>query len=66
MRENWIFEIYFKDWSLEYYLKIGVLEFIRKLDFYKLNVIMRILEIKFERDWNFENDLRVWDFKKLN
>ena len=20
---------------------------------------MRILEIKFERDWNFENDLRV-------
>ena len=24
---------------------------------------MRILEIKVERDWNFENDLRVWDFK---
>ena len=25
---------------------------------------MRILEIKFERDWNFENDLRVRDFFK--
>ena len=24
---------------------------------------MRILEIKFERNWNFENHLRVWDFK---
>ena len=23
---------------------------------------MRILEIKFERDWDFENDLRVRDF----
>ena len=27
---------------------------------------MKILEIKFERYWNFENDLRVQDFKKLN
>ena len=27
---------------------------------------MRILEIKFKRDWNFENYLRVRDFKKLN
>ena len=27
---------------------------------------MRILEIKFERNWNFGNYLRVWDFKKLN
>ena len=27
---------------------------------------MRILEIKFERNWNFANYLRVWDFKKLN
>ena len=26
---------------------------------------MRILEIKFERDWNFENDLRVRDLKKV-
>ena len=25
---------------------------------------MRILEIKFEKNWNFENHLRVWDFKK--
>ena len=25
---------------------------------------MRILEIKFERNWNFENYLRVWDLKK--
>ena len=24
---------------------------------------MRILEIKFERNWNFENYLRVWDLK---
>ena len=27
---------------------------------------MRILEIKFERHWNFENDLRVRDLKKIN
>ena len=26
---------------------------------------MRILEIKFEKYWNFENYLRVWDFKKI-
>ena len=26
---------------------------------------MRILEIKFERNWNFENYLRVWDFLKI-
>ena len=26
---------------------------------------MRIIEIKFERYWNFENDLRVWDLKKV-
>ena len=26
---------------------------------------MRILEIKFERHWNFENDLRVRDLKKV-
>ena len=25
---------------------------------------MRILEIKFERNWNFGNYLRVWDLKK--
>ena len=25
---------------------------------------MRILEIKFERNWNFENYLRGWDLKK--
>ena len=25
---------------------------------------MRILEIKLERNWNFENYLRVQDFKK--
>ena len=27
---------------------------------------MRILEIKFERDRNLENYLRVWDFKYMN
>ena len=26
---------------------------------------MRILEIKFERDWNFENDLRIRDCQKF-
>ena len=25
---------------------------------------MRILEIEFERGWNFENDLKVWDLKE--
>ena len=27
---------------------------------------MRILEIKFEINWNFGNYLRVWDFFKKN
>ena len=26
---------------------------------------MRILEIKFERNWNFEDYLKVWDLKKI-
>ena len=62
-RGNRIFEIHLKNWSLKGYLKIGVFEFIWISNFYKLNVRMRILEIKFERDWKFENDLRVRDFK---
>ena len=42
----------FKNWSFRVYLKIRL-----------LNVRKKILEIKFERDWNFENDLRARDFK---
>ena len=46
----------FENWSLRD-LKIGFLEIKCKNE---------NLEIKFERNWDFENYLRVWDLKKLN
>ena len=56
--------------ELKKYLKIGVelklfkrktrvLKFIWKLTFWKLNLRIWILGIKFERNWNFENYLRI-------
>ena len=43
LRENRIFEIHLKNWSLESYLKkIGILEFIWSSDFQELNARMRI------------------------
>ena len=30
---------------------------------FRVYLKIRLLEIKFERDWNFENDLRARDFK---
>ena len=32
---------------------------IRELEFWKLNLKIGVLEIKFEINWNFENDLRI-------
>ena len=43
--------------------KTGFLKFIWKLDFYELNVRMRILEIKCERNWNFENYLKSINYE---
>ena len=40
-------------------LKIKVSKIIWKLDFWKLNLRIGILGIKFERNWNFENYLRI-------
>ena len=48
------------------FIKIGVSNIIWKLDIRKLNLRIGISEIKFERNWNFENYLRIWNFKKLN
>ena len=39
--------------------KTKVLKFIWKLESRKLNLRIRILEIKFERNWNFENYLKI-------
>ena len=50
MKENYSFEIY---------LKIEVSKIIWKLDSWKLNLRIEVLEIKFERNWNFENYLRI-------
>ena len=47
----------FENWSLRDYLHIGVLEIIWKLDFYELNVRMRILKIKFEEILKV-----IWEF----
>ena len=40
-------------------LKIKVSKIIWKLEFWKLNLRIGILEIKSERNWNFENYLRI-------
>ena len=45
---------------------IEILGFIRELEICKLNLRIGISETKFQRNWSFENYLRVWDFKKLN
>ena len=55
----------FENWSLENYLKIrgflriGILKIIWELEFWKLNLRIEVLEIKFERNWKFENYLRI-------
>ena len=41
------------------YLKIEISKIIWKLEFWKLNLRIEILEIKFERNSNFENYLRI-------
>ena len=41
------------------------MEFRKLFEIGKLNLRIGILEIKFERNWNFENDLRM-EFLKLN
>ena len=54
--------------------KTGVLKIIWELEFWKLNLIIGVLEIKFERNWSFENYLKIgvlkirfknWNFGKL-
>ena len=45
--------------------KTGFLNFILKLESWELNLIIEILEIKFERNWKFENYLEV-KFLKIN
>ena len=73
--ENWSFRDYLKIGFLEVKCRnenfqklnlkeIGTSRFIRELDIYKLNLRIGISETKFERNWSFENYLRVWDLKK--
>ena len=60
MKSGRIKEI-FKNWSeiKIIWKKTKVLKFIWKLTFWKLNLRIGILGIKFERNWNFENYLRI-------
>ena len=53
----------FGNWSLEIYLEIGVSKIIWKLESSELNLRIGFLEIKFERNWNFENHLRIGTVK---
>ena len=50
--------------------EIGTLEIIWELELWKLNLRIGSLEIKFERNWNFGNYLRIGvlkiKFRKLN
>ena len=48
----------FESWKLNL-KEIGILEIIWKLEFWKLNLRIGVSEIKFERNWNFENYLRI-------
>ena len=63
MKENWSFEIY---------LKIEVSKIIWKLGFWKLNLRIRMLEIKFWKklelfeDWSFENYIKELELWKIN
>ena len=43
--------------------EIRILKIIWELELWKLNLKIRVLEIKFERNWNFENYLRVGTMK---
>ena len=52
-----------ENWSFEIYLKIEVSKIIWKLGFWKLNLRIAILEIKFESNWNFENYLTIGNLK---
>ena len=39
--------------------EIIILKIIWELEFWKLNLRIEVLKIKFERNWNFENYLRI-------
>ena len=49
-------------WKLEFWKlnlkEIGVLKIISELEFWKLNLGIRVLEIKFKRNWSLENYLK--------
>ena len=69
--ENWseieiylkieVSKIKFKNWSFEKLnlKEIRVLKINWELEFWKLVLRIGILEIKFERNWNFENYLKM-------
>ena len=50
-------------WELEFWKlnlkEIEILKIIWELGFWKLNLGIGVLEIKFERNWSFENYLRI-------
>ena len=43
--------------------EIRILKIIWELELWKLNLKIGVLEIKFERNWNFENYLRIGAMK---
>ena len=50
--KNWNFEKLFENESFENWN-------FKELEFWKWNLRIKVLEIKFERNWNFENYLRI-------
>ena len=44
-------------------MKIGILKIIWELELWKLNLRIGVLEIKFEKKWDFENYLRIGAMK---
>ena len=68
--ENWslknylkigVLKIKFKNWNFgnKIWKKLEMTKIIWELEFWKLNLIIGVLEIKFERNWSFENYLKI-------
>ena len=65
----------FENWSVENYLKIGVVKIIWKLKFWRINLEIEVLKIRILKNWSFENDLKFevlksksgnWSFENWN
>ena len=57
--ENWSLENYLK---IRGFLRIGILKIIWEFEFSKLNLIIGVLEIKFEEIWTLKIKFKTWSF----